>query len=48
MDELTPAQVHQLLAEQVNEKIEAMEEVMLEHEQVEMPVEDRGLSRTLH
>lgn len=41
MDELTPAQVHQLLAEQVNEKIEAMEEVMLEHEQVEIPVEHR-------
>jgi len=41
MEQLTPSQVYQLLAEQVNEKIEAMEEVMLEHEQVEMPVEHR-------
>lgn len=41
MNELTESEIHGFLAEQVNEKIEAMEAVMLEHEQVAIPVEHR-------
>lgn len=39
--QLSAEQIHSLLAEQVNERIEAMETEMLQHEQVEIPIEHR-------
>lgn len=40
MNELTEAQVKELLSDAVVARIEAMEAQMLDHEQVEMPVDD--------
>lgn len=42
--EPTTEQINAFLAEQVNEKIEAMESEMLQHDQVEMPVEHRFIN----
>lgn len=44
MQALTADQIHTLLAEQVNDKIEVMETEMMKHEQVEIPVEHRFIN----
>ncbi len=44
MSELTERQVNELLADAMVERIEEMESMMLEEEQVEMPVTDRFVS----